>query len=202
MGLDSDHGPLVVAGSTRPGEEEVLLAAFCKLRGDIPDLKLILAPRHLRRIAEVENAIDKCGLSWQRRSQDAGGDSSAPIIVLDTIGELHSVYSLADVAFVGGGLFPGTGGHNPLEPAALGKPVIFGPHMDNCRDIADMLVDAGGATVVAGEVEIVDIVRRLLADEKLHAETGERAHDAVRRGQGATERNLDLIAGLLETLGS
>ena len=202
LGLDSDHGPLVVAGSTRPGEEEALLTAFCKLRSDFPNLKLILAPRHLRRMDEVESAIDTLGLAWRRRSQDSGGDSSAPIIVLDTIGELQSVYSLADVAFVGGSLFPGIGGHNPLEPAALGKPVIFGPHMDNCRDIADMLVDAGGATVVADEVEIVDAVRGLLADDGLRAAAGVRARDAVHSGQGATARSLDLLAGLLESAGS
>jgi len=202
LGLDADHGPLVVAGSTRPGEEDALLEAFCRLRTDFPDMKLILAPRHLKRIAEVESAIDKHGLAWRRRSEEAGGDSSAPVIVLDTIGELQSVYSLADVAFVGGGLFPGIGGHNPLEPAALGKPVIFGPHMDNCRDIADALVEAGGATTVADAMELADAVRRLLADDGLRAVTGDRARDAVRRGQGATERSLDLLAGLLETRGS
>jgi len=196
------HGPLVVAGSTRPGEEDALLDAFCRLHPDFPEMKLILAPRHLRRMAEVESAIDKHSLSWRRRSEEVGGDSSAPVIVLDTIGELQSVYSLADVTFVGGGLYPGIGGHNPLEPAALGKPVIFGPHMDNCRDIADSLVEAGGATTVADATELADAVRRLLADDGLRANTGLRAREAVQSGQGATERSLDLLAGLLEPTGS
>jgi len=203
LGLAADHhGPLVVAGSTRPGEEDALLDAFCRLRSDFPDMKLILAPRHLRRLPEVESAINKHGLSWRRRSDQGGGDGSAPVIVLDTMGELQSVYSLADVTFVGGGLFPGIGGHNPLEPAALGKPVIFGPHMDNCRDIADALVEAGGATTVADATELAEAVRRLLADDGLRANTGIRARDMVQSGQGVTERNLDLVAGLLETTGS
>jgi len=118
--------------------------------------------------------------------------------VLDTIGELQSVYSLADVTFVGGGLFPGTGGHNPLEPAALGKPVIFGPHMDNCRDIADALVAAGGAITVADVQEMTAALRRLLADDTFRIEMGTRARQAARAGQGATARNLEMLANLLE----
>ncbi len=199
LGLRADHGPLIVAGSTRPGEEDAVVTAFCRLRAEFPGLTLVLAPRHLRRLAEVEKTVREHGLACRRRSDESNGDRSAPVVVLDTIGELRPVYSLADVTFIGGGLFPGTGGHNPLEPAALGKPVVFGPYMDNCRDVADTLVDAGGATVVGNTHELEDAVRRLLADATLRAETGTRARRAVESGRGAIVRNLDLVAQLLDS---
>jgi len=198
LGLAGAHTHLVVAGSTRPGEEEVVMTAFCGLRAEFPDVQLILAPRHLRRVPQVESVIEKHDIEWRRRSEQAGDNDRARVILLDTIGELQSVYSLADVTFVGGGLFPGTGGHNPLEPAALGKPVIFGPHMDNCRDIADALVEAGGAITVTDAEQMTEALHRLLADETFRSETGDRARHAAHAGRGATTRNLDLLAGLLE----
>jgi len=197
LGLSDGRVPLMVAGSTRPGEEDALLTAFCQLRADFPELKLVLAPRHLRRLADVEKVVRDHDLQSRRRSGKGGGGPAAPVILLDTMGELRSVYSLADVTFVGGGLFPGTGGHNPLEPAALGKPVLFGPYMDNCREIADSLVETGGAVTVTGAPDIVVAVRKLLTDEQYRNETGARARNAVYAGRGVTDRNLDLLAGLL-----
>ncbi|MCD6287514.1 MAG: glycosyltransferase, partial [Candidatus Hydrogenedentes bacterium] len=166
---------------------------------DVSGLRLVLAPRHINRVDEIKKIIERHGLTWRSRKEPSAGDPDAPIVILDTMGELHKVYACADVAFVGGALFEGPGGHNPLEPAALGVPVLFGPHMDNCRDAADMLESAGGAWTVSTADELAEAIRRLLTDETLRADTGHRAAQAAREGQGAMSRNIEMLERVIGT---
>ena len=132
------HTQVLVAGSTMAGEEKLLLDAYLTLRQQFPALWLILAPRHPERFDQVASLIEECGLPLRRRSQWSPEQpvQTEGVLLLDTIGELASAYQLATVAFVGGTLVP-RGGHNILEPAALGKPVVIGPSMENFREIAD-----------------------------------------------------------------
>ena len=145
-----DEGPVFVAGSTAPGEERILLRAFRETRERIPQLRLILAPRHPERFDEVFQLLQKEGIPALRRTALKHKVREPwEVILLDSLGELPHVYGLATVAFVGGSLVP-KGGHNPIEPAAWGKPVLFGPHMENFEPIARELQGTGGGLLVAG----------------------------------------------------
>jgi 3-deoxy-D-manno-octulosonic-acid transferase len=137
----------VVFGSTRPGEEELALDAFDRVRIGHPDVKAILAPRHTVRVEEIEKIISSRGLKCLRRSAMADDCQDYDVMILDTMGELWKVYGIAECAFVGGSLVP-IGGHNPLEPIALGVPTCFGSHMGNCIDLASKCIEHGMATTV------------------------------------------------------
>ena len=144
------QSPLWVAGSIHPGEEEVILGAFSSLRDRHPELGLLLAPRRLNRVPEIEAMLQGRGLDYRLRS--VSGPPGAPVLVLDTLGELAGLYGAATVAFVGGSLVP-WGGQNPLEPAARGVPVLFGSHMQNFQEAATLLKTSGeGGTPAALEV--------------------------------------------------
>src|ERR671922_2658570 len=141
--------PVFMAGSTHRGEEDVVIAAYRQARAQVPALRLLLAPRHLDRLDEVEALLRKHQLTVQRRSHGGrfpqGGE--APVLLLDTIGELAQLYAVGTVVFVGGSFAP-IGGHNVLEPAARRKAILFGPHMHNFHQIAAALLEAGGAVQV------------------------------------------------------
>ncbi|MFH2055105.1 MAG: glycosyltransferase N-terminal domain-containing protein [bacterium] len=130
-------GPLLVAGSTRPGEEDSVLSAYQTALKEIPQLKLVLAPRHLKRLPEVAALLERTGVSWQQRSNGAPARNQR-VLLLDTIGELSLFYHLCDLAFVGGTLAR-LGGHNLLEPALAGVPVLHGPHVFNQMPGAESL---------------------------------------------------------------
>jgi 3-deoxy-D-manno-octulosonic-acid transferase len=186
--------PLLVAGSTHAGEEEAIFATYATLKSEWPDLSLILAPRHLQRLKDVTALLDARALPYRLRSTLLSPEP-ASIIILDTYGELGKIYYLADVVFVGGTLVP-VGGHNIAEPAALGKPVLFGPHIANCQKQASVFLEQKGAAMVYSTDELTVRVRELLADPARAMRMGERARDVVIANQGAMARCLDELARL------
>jgi 3-deoxy-D-manno-octulosonic-acid transferase len=181
-----------IAGSTHRGEEAIVLDAFLRARTRCPDLALLLAPRHPERAGEVEELIRERGLAAARRSRLPAGGAPGPVVILDTVGELAALYALAEVVFVGGSLVP-IGGHNVLEPAMHGKPVLVGPHMSNFREGSELLQRSGGGLVVKDGPELEREVTRLLEDHDLARRMGEAARRAFAGRQGAVSATLDLV---------
>ena len=189
--------PVVVAGSTMRGEERPVLQAFRRIKATQPQALLILAPRHTDRFTEVMHIARGEGFATVRRSELAiDAEPRADVVVLDTIGELAQVYQLATVAFVGGSLVP-TGGHNILEPAVYGRPVVFGPSMTNFAEIAEMFLASGAAVQVHSEHELEETLITLMGDSVRRAAIGAAARALVDANRGATERTLDLLLRLL-----
>ena len=184
---------LWVAGSTHEGEEAVLLDAFAQLRQEFPRLRLAIAPRYLERVQRVTGLATARGLEVSLRSSAA--PQRAPVVILDTIGELVTAYRLASLVFVGGS-FTARGGQNILEPAACGKAVLFGPHMENFHDSVQVLVGRGGIQVKDG-AHLLSVARELLAKPEQLVELGALAKGAVSSVSGASLRDAKLIAGLL-----
>ena len=187
--------PLWIAGSTHPGEEEMILDAHAQARASTPDLALVVAPRHPERVAEVSAVAARQGPVVLRSTLPSPRAPGA-VVILDTVGELAELYAAADVVFVGGSLVP-RGGHNLIEPARLGKPVLFGPHTENFRETSALLVGSGGGLVVKGAAELGARLAALLADEAGRTRMGALARDAVEGRQGAVQTTLGLIGGLL-----
>jgi 3-deoxy-D-manno-octulosonic-acid transferase len=191
---------VLVGGSTHEGEETILLSVYRRLRQQYPDLLLVLAPRHMDRVAVVMQHVQASGLRALRRSRyaryAAETSDGAPVIVLDTLGELAALYGLCTVAFVGGSLVP-IGGHNILEPAVYARPVFFGPHMHHFPELATMLCVAGGAVQVHSEGELYDGIARLLARPDEAYAMGQRALQTLMANRGALDRTLQAITALL-----
>ena len=191
--------PVVVAGSTHEGEEEMLLDAYRRLALAHRDLALVIAPRHLERLGAVEALARERGFAVQRSSAIA--DSSPPaerpvVVLLDRMGLLAASYRLATVAFVGGSLVP-VGGHNVIEPAQAGVPVVVGPHTDNAPDVVDRLVAAGGAVRVGSTDALALALDHLLGEPAVARGMGHRARATARTGQGALERHVKIITARL-----
>ena len=193
---------LIVAGSTLEGEEAALIDAWPRLLAADPWLVLVLAPRHPERFEAVARLLDESNYSWKRRSdwrqQRAGAIKllqPGQIVLLDSIGELASVYSLASVAFVGGSLFP-TGGHNPLEPAQFGVPIVMGPNYANFRAITEDLL-AREAIRIASIEGVGDALTELLRDRTAARTMGKRAREVFKQRAGATDRCVDALLRLL-----
>jgi len=189
--------PVLVAGSTRPGEEILLLDAFRELRKALPQARLVLAPRHLERCDEVDALLKKNRWKRVRRSEGLSA-ADAEVLLLDTLGELRGFYALAceaGAAWVGGS-FKDFGGQNPLEPAAVGVPVFFGPSMRHFPEVAQALLEAGAAEQVEPE-KLVAATLMLLAEPKERRRRGEAAEAAVALRAGASQRNADLALRLL-----
>lgn len=195
LGLTGSE-PVWVAGSTRAGEEEIVLDAFVRLQARYPSLVLVLAPRHPERIPEVERLIRVRGLEPIRRTVLPMRSADRSVILLDTVGELAQLYRVAAVVFVGGSMIP-WGGHNMLEPALRQKPVLFGPHTANFRESAELLLASGGAFLVRDGHELEGAVHRLLQDPELRRMMGEAAFKAVASRQGAVEETLELLKRLV-----
>lgn len=189
-----DDAPVLVAGSTRPGDEALVADAWRALRKMYPDLRLVVVPRHVDRADEVARLFTEPVL--RRSSGEA--PSGEPVVLVDTLGELTAFYALATVAVVGGSFRPGVDGHNPIEPAALGIPAVFGPYMRNFAEPAHLLAAGGGALQLDQPGQLTDAVRRLLADPVLRARMGEQARAVVAANRGATARTLDLLAPFVE----
>ncbi len=186
---------VIVAGSIRKGEEEPLLEAFRQAKELNGEIRLILAPRHPDRANEVAKICQKYAFEIQKRTaflQRKEWD----ILILDTLGELTKFYAISDVVFVGGSLVP-WGGHNLLEPAYYGKPVFFGPHMDNFAHLAEIFVEAGAARIVKSRADLVRVFS--LQDEGAHREMGQKAKETLQSLQGATEKTLQAIDNLMST---
>jgi 3-deoxy-D-manno-octulosonic-acid transferase len=191
------RGPVLVAGSTMAGEERLVLRAWDDVRRSFPASFLVLAPRHPQRFEEVARLLGADGRRFLRRTALDPAEHEAQlaatdILLLNTIGELGGVYELADVAFVGGSLTP-NGGHNPLEPAFWAKPVLFGKHMENFRDIARLFLDESAAFEVAAPEELAARTLELFRDAGLRRAVGERAKSVLERGSGATARIADQL---------
>lgn len=194
--------PIIVFGSTRPGDEALAANCWRRLRDTVPRLRLIVAPRHLDRLDEATAPFNDEPILHCSRLRAGGVTQGQRILLLDTVGELNSFYSLATIAVIGGSFFPGVNGHNPLEPAALGIPTVFGPFMRNFIDPARVLLEAHGALQAGSPEDLPALLEQLLANPERRRALGERARQAVRNNQGAVQRNLDLLAPFLETPGA
>lgn len=189
---------VITAGSTHPGEEEQVVAAFMQLRQERP-LVLVLVPRHPERAAEVGELLRQRGIPFIVRSRLASPAAAAApgtVLLVDTIGELMKFYALADVVFVGGSLVD-TGGHNLLEPASVGAPVVFGPHMHNFREITALVLEAGAGSQLADGAALAGELDRLLADPVRRQRMGGAGLQLLARCGGAAARHLEIIDRLI-----
>ena len=189
----SESDRILVFGSTRTGDETLAAACWNALKDDYPDLKVVVAPRHLQRVEEVVAAFSGTVLSRRSEIKSAGICGRGRVLVLDTMGELGGMYAVATIAVIGGSFYPGVEGHNPLESAALGVPTVFGSFMGNFPDAAALLTGAGGAVQASGPEELVALLKRLLDDVEYSRHIGECGRRAILRNQGASERSVALI---------
>jgi len=190
---------VIVAGSTMRGEELPVLRAFRRVKSVSPQALLVLAPRHVERFDEALGLARGEGFSTARRSDlSIDGEPRADVVVLDTIGELAQVYQLATVAFVGGSLVE-TGGHNILEPAVFGRPIVFGPHMTNFAEIAAEFLSQDAAVQVPSPRHLEEALVALLTDPVRRARLGAAARALVDANRGARDRTLEAINKLLPT---
>ena len=190
--------PLWIAASTMAGEDEIVLDAFKQVLKSCPNLKLLIAPRHADRFDIVGELIKGRHLHLLRRTQlplNGGLDDSPNVLLLDSIGELATVFQYATVVFMGGSLVA-TGGHNVLEPARHGKPVVFGPHMENFREIARLFLDAKAAIQIRDASQLGPAITELLANSQHASDLGRRALAIVGQNTGATERVLRVLEPL------
>jgi 3-deoxy-D-manno-octulosonic-acid transferase len=193
----SPNRPVLVAGSTLKGEEETIVRAFNRLRTSGSNALLVLAARHPERFAEVERLCRQEGLSTIRRTElPIDAEPRADAVVLDTIGELAEVYQIATVVFVGGSLVR-AGGHNILEPAVFGKPIVFGPHMENFAEIAETFLANDAAVQVRSGRELEAAILSLMGDPVRRARLGAAARALVEANRGAKDKTLEVIAGVL-----
>ena len=191
---------VIVAGSTHHGEDEMVIAACRVLLDAGRNLILVLVPRHPERSGEASLQLHKAGFSVTLRSRMEGRSVpfvSGEALVVDRVGELMKFFLLADLAFVGGSLVP-TGGHNLLEPASVGVPLVFGPHMTNFREITTLVLEAEAGIQIAGGLELRDVFRELLDDPARSERLGFNGVKLVARLGGSTERHMDIICRLME----
>jgi 3-deoxy-D-manno-octulosonic-acid transferase len=190
-----DAAPLWVAGSTAEGEEVGILEAFRALRGRFPEARLLIAPRHPERFETVLTLVQASGWRVARRST-LTAPWTGDVLVLDTLGELAPVYSLATIVFVGGSLVP-LGGHNVLEAAIHGKAVIVGPHMENFQEIADLFTSAGALVQVPSATALAAAVLDLMTDEPRRRRIGEAARGLIDGHRGALDRTIEALSALV-----
>lgn len=186
---------VIIAGSTHKGEDEIVLNAFSKLKKEFSDIKLLLAPRHLQRVDNVSDLVQKTNLSWGLRS-NKDDFKSKDIIILDTMGELSKMYSICDFAFIGGS-FNKTGGHNPLEAIVYNKPAISGPSIHNFRDIYWILTRSKAGKVVKTSEELTSYMHNLLADKQFYIESCNDCKTIFASQQGALENVIKELDNLL-----
>jgi 3-deoxy-D-manno-octulosonic-acid transferase len=190
LGLKPDE-KLWIAGSTHPGEENVILEVYQELIKEFQNIRLLIAPRHIERSVDVENLIKSYGFPCMRISQMKEGLDN-PVLLLDQLGKLKAIYSAGELVFVGGSLIP-HGGQNMIEPASLGKPVIFGPHIFNFQETAGLLLEESAGMMVRGKGELLSACRSLLKDETSRRRMGDLARKVVETNLGATTRNIEII---------
>lgn len=201
MGIDPAK-PLVVAGSTGPGEEELVLAAYLKLRNKIPGLQLAIIPRKPERFDEVAGLIASRSCNCRRRSALTKGNNPGPlderptVFLGDTMGELRKFYDLATVVYVGRTLVP-LGGSDPIEVAALARPMCYGPYMENFADAERQLRTADAAVRISNAADLPAALEGLLTKRDEAAEMGRRARRVVESNKGATDKTIDLLLGCL-----
>lgn len=190
---------VLCAGSTHPGEEEEVLTAFKQTLATDKNLMLVLVPRHPERADAVSALLERAAVPYRRRTKLKLGTESfngGEVLLVDTIGELMKLYGLSDLVFVGGSLVP-TGGHNLLEPASVGVPSLFGPHMTNFREIAALTLQYQAGIQVADTEALARTCRMLLADNTLRLQLGQNGLLMMRENGGATARHMEIIANHL-----
>jgi 3-deoxy-D-manno-octulosonic-acid transferase len=183
---------LLIAGSTHPKEEDIIVSAYAGLKEQYDELRLLIAPRHNERSAEVQALITKKGKKAKmvsKLSTDPGFDepkSSRDVFILDTVGQLKDFYSIAEIVFVGGSLVK-KGGQNIIEPAMFSKPVLFGPHTFNFRDVAELFLSKKAALLIRDEASLSKSIKTLLDDPGYAKILGEKAKAAAGSNKGAAE---------------
>ncbi len=192
-------GPVIIAGSTHEGEEELITSVYNKLKENFPDLNLIIAPRHPERFEGVEDMLRSKNIPFIKRSAFSNQLSESnsikgSIIILDTVGELAAVYGVSDIAIIGKS-FRGYGGQNPLEPAFWGKPILCGPHMENFPVIKDFYNQ--GAAIEVDETGLYSTLKALLMRPEKAMEIGSKAQELYRQNAGAVDRAMEIVAGYL-----
>jgi 3-deoxy-D-manno-octulosonic-acid transferase len=187
-----EERPVWIAASTHEGEDVIVLRAFKTVLERSPEALLVLAPRHPERFLAVGQLCRSEGFDVLVRSELQAASAATQVLLADTMGELMLFYAASDIAFVGGSLVP-TGGHNLLEPAALGVPVIAGPHLFNFTEISRLLLAAGGLTTVDGAQQLATQVQRLFDDSAQRVQMGEDARAVVAKHGGAQQRLLTLL---------
>jgi 3-deoxy-D-manno-octulosonic-acid transferase len=185
-----------VVGSSHRGEEEIVCAAFRILKQQFPRLRMIMAPRHPQRFAEVEKLLVGSGVSFEKKSSIGNREFQHDVLFLDTIGDLERFYADADLAFVGGSLVD-AGGHNLLEPARLGKPVLFGPYTSNVKLLAQKLKQNGGGFEVRGTEDLVREITGLLSDRQKRRLAGEKAYEVAAMDNTVIDQSLNIVASYL-----
>jgi len=189
---------LLVAGSTHPGEEEIIISAYSSIRKKFSGLKLLIAPRHIERASEIERIVIANGFvglrvsELMRSGQVSKSRRSNEIFILDSIGQLKDCYSLAELVFVGGSLVK-KGGQNIIEPAALAKPVLFGPHTFNFRNITKLLLEEEAAVMIRDKASFEDSCLRLLKSSSLRSRIGTKAKEIVDMNRGASDSTMEAI---------
>ena len=189
---------LLIAGSTHPGEEKILLEGYERLRGQFPQLRLVIAPRHIERSSQIIRLIEAKGFQAKRFSEFpvAAGNSAKTIVVVDTIGHLRTLYSLATIVFVGKSL-TGKGGQNIIEPASLGKAIIVGPHTENFKDVVRIFLENKALVQVQSSEEFFRELKDVLENSERREQLARQAKQVVEKNQGTTERIVEALKGLL-----
>ena len=184
--------PILIAASTHEGEDEIILDSFNRIREQLPNTLLVLVPRHPDRFNRVERLCKDCGFSLVLRSLNQLPDEDKNVLLGDTMGELLLLYAASDIAFVGGSLVP-IGGHNLIEPASIGLPVLTGPHLHNFTEISRLLQTAGTAQVVQDAKSMAAAVIALFSAKELHNKMSTRAREVISANSGALEKHLEWI---------
>ena len=186
-----------VAASTHDGEEDILIAAHQRLLVSEPDALLILVPRHPARFDEAAEKLTAAGISFDRRTEERAVSATYSVLLGDTMGEVNLFYAASDIAFVGGSLVP-VGGHNLLEPAALGLPILAGPYLYNAEDIANMFREVGAVETVTGADDLSNVLTSLFRRAALRQKMGELAYQLVAGNRGAVSRLLERLEPVLD----
>jgi 3-deoxy-D-manno-octulosonic-acid transferase len=183
-----------IAGSTHSGEEVAIFTAYKRLSLLFPNLFLVVAPRRIERGREIKDIAERLGLTVRQRTAPFHDEDfpGAPLLILDTMGELSRMYSFCDIAFIGGSLVP-DGGHNPLEPAAFGKPILFGPYMDDFTEISSDLLEKDAAIVCHDENDIFEVLKKLLTNNTLREKMGDAAQSLVLQHRGVSKRHIEIL---------
>jgi len=195
--LEASH-PLYVAGSTRGGEESMVLDAYEKIVREFPDTILIIAPRHIERTGEIGSLLERRGFRYQLRSELDSDEAkrTEPVVIINTFGELFRLYSVGTVVFCGASLVP-LGGQNPLEPAVWGKAVFYGPSMEDFLDAKGLLEEVGAGIPVLSPEMLAEKAIWFLRHPDALKTCGTRAREVVIRNQNAAEKHARVIAGLV-----
>lgn len=194
--IGQENNRIIIAGSTHKGEDEIVLNAFSELKKEFPDIKLLLAPRHLTRVNEVKELVEKTKLPYGQRSNNENFLNN-DIIILDTLGELSRMYQICNFAFIGGS-FNKTGGHNPLEAIVYNKPAISGPSIHNFRDIYWILSRSKAGKVVKTPQELTNYMHKLLADKEFYIESCNDCKTVFEFQQGAMEFVISELKNILK----